>query len=203
MSNQIGEGIRMLLARPRSELPKNQHLVNLALLLLAAPRNVLSQQAPSKPSDQGVDLLWGVKIPMRDGVKLNATVYRPKDQKEPLPVIFTLTPYISDTYHSRAYYFAQNGYVFVLVDVRGRGNSEGQFEPRANEGKDGHDVVEWLAQQPWSNGRVVNLRIFGQRLRRLWRLVLSRQLPAPALRATVRTELFARALSHLYLEPAN
>jgi predicted acyl esterase len=71
-----------------------------------------------------VDLIWGFKIPMRDGVSLNGTVYKPAGQKDPLPVIFTLTPYVSDSYHNRAYYFAQHRYVFVLVDVRGRGNSE-------------------------------------------------------------------------------
>ena len=47
--------------------------------------------------------------------------------KGPLPVVFTLTPYIADTYHERALYFARHGYVFALVDTRGRGNSEGRF----------------------------------------------------------------------------
>jgi putative CocE/NonD family hydrolase len=101
-----------------------------------------------------IDLSWGVKVPMHDGVKLNATVYKPKGTKEPLPAIFTMTPYISDTYHDRAIYFARNGYVFALVDVRGRGNSGGEFEPFANDAHDGHDVVEWLAKQPWCNGKV-------------------------------------------------
>jgi len=101
-----------------------------------------------------VDLLWGVKIPMRDGVELNATVYKPGGQKEPLPVVFTLTPYTADSYHDRALYFSRHGYVFALVDVRGRGNSGGRFEPLANEGRDGYDAVEWLARQPWSNGKV-------------------------------------------------
>jgi len=101
-----------------------------------------------------VDLALGVKIPLRDGVELNATVYRPGGQKEPLPVIFTLTPYTADTYHERAFYFARHGYVFALVDVRGRGNSGGRFDPFTNEGRDGHDVVEWFARQPWSNGKV-------------------------------------------------
>ncbi|MEW5871753.1 MAG: CocE/NonD family hydrolase [Chloroflexota bacterium] len=96
---------------------------------------------------------WGLSIPMRDGVQLNATVYRPKGD-EPVPAIFTLTPYIADSYHPRAYYFAQNGYAFVLVDCRGRGNSQGEFEPFVNEGRDGHDVVAWLAEQPWCNGSV-------------------------------------------------
>jgi putative CocE/NonD family hydrolase len=119
------------------------------ILALLFPIFVYSQDA-----GKDVDFIWGVKIPMRDGVRLNATVYKPEKMDAPLPVIFTLTPYISDSYHPRAYYFSQNGYVFVLVDCRGRGNSEGEFEPFANEGKDGHDIVEWLAKQSWSNGKV-------------------------------------------------
>ena len=109
-------------------------------------------KAAEKPAD--VDLMWGVKIPLRDGVKLNATVHKPHDQKEALPVVFELTPYISDTYHNRGFYFAQHGYVFAIVDVRGRGNSEGHFDPFRQEPRDGHDVVEWLAQQPYCNGKV-------------------------------------------------
>jgi putative CocE/NonD family hydrolase len=100
-----------------------------------------------------IDLTWGVKIPMRDGTKLNATVYKPSATREALPVIFTMTPYISDTYHERAMYFARRGYVFALVDVRGRGNSGGAFEPFVHDGRDGHDVVEWLVRQPWCNGK--------------------------------------------------
>ena len=111
-----------------------------------------------------VDLTWGVKIPLRDGVTLNATVYKPKPMRNPLPVICTMTPYIADTYHDRAMYFARNGYVFALVDVRGRGNSGGRFEPFAQDPHDGHDVVEWLAKQPWCNGQG---RALGRLLRRL------------------------------------
>jgi putative CocE/NonD family hydrolase len=94
---------------------------------------------------------------MRDKIELNATLYLPKTtggQPSKTPVIFTLTPYISDTYHARAAYFASHGYAFALVDVRGRGNSSGEFEPFANEARDGYDVVEWLAQQPFCDGKV-------------------------------------------------
>ncbi|MEM5774457.1 MAG: CocE/NonD family hydrolase [Anaerolineaceae bacterium] len=101
-----------------------------------------------------IDMLWGVKIPMRDGVKLNATVFMPKNMPEPLPLVFTLTPYISDSYQERATYFSKNGYVYALVDCRGRGNSEGEFEPVVNEPHDGHDLVEWFAAQPWCNGKI-------------------------------------------------
>ncbi len=116
-----------------------------------------SEASPTPPPTTDYDVKWGVKIPMRDKVELNATLYFPKTPNGSVPktpVIFTLTPYISDSYHPRAAYFASHGYVFALVDVRGRGNSGGDFEPFAQEPHDGHDIVEWLAQQPFCNGKV-------------------------------------------------
>jgi putative CocE/NonD family hydrolase len=116
---------------------------------------LLALTAPAFAQDDiQVDFTWGVTIPMRDGVRVNATLYRPVDMTEPLPVVFTQTPYISDTYHERGMYFAGHGYVFAVVDVRGRGNSEGTFVPFVNDAQDGYDTVEWLARQPWSNGKV-------------------------------------------------
>jgi hypothetical protein len=99
-------------------------------------------------------LQFGVKIPLRDGVHLNATLYRPLHAPGPLPVILLLTPYPDNTDHPSGSYFARRGYVFAYVDVRGRGDSEGIFRPLAQEAQDGYDVVEWLARQPWSNGKV-------------------------------------------------
>src|SRR6266540_3490960 len=112
--------------------------------------------SPSQPPAD-YDLRWGVKIPIRDKVELNATLYLPKtpDGSPPkTPVIFTLTPYISDSYHARAAYFASHGYAFALVDVRGRGNSGGEFEPFVNDPRDGHDLVEWFTKQPFCDGKV-------------------------------------------------
>ncbi len=125
----------------------------LALPIILGTVAARAQQGPAT-EEPGIDMQWAVKIPARDGVKLNATVFTPHGQKEPLPVIFTLTPYIGDSYTDRAVYFAKHGYVYALVDVRGRGNSGGQFEPFVNEGKDGYDVVEWLAKQAYCNGKV-------------------------------------------------
>jgi putative CocE/NonD family hydrolase len=116
-----------------------------------------AETSPTPTPATDYNIKWGVKIPMRDKVELNATLYFPRtpDGSTPkTPVVFTLTPYISDSYHPRAAYFASHGYVFALVDVRGRGNSGGDFEPFAQEPRDGHDVVEWLAQQPFCDGRV-------------------------------------------------
>jgi len=119
---------------------------------LADPALVEDISAADKPNP--VDFQWGVKIPLRDGIQLNATLYRPQGQKDALPCVFTLTPYIAQNYHERGMYFAGHGYVFVTVDVRGRGNSQGEFTPLLQEAKDGHDIVEWLAQQKYCNGKV-------------------------------------------------
>lgn len=94
-------------------------------------------------------------IPMRDGVKLAATIWRPADQQKPLPVVLVMTPYISDETQQRAVKFAENGYVYVSVDVRGRGTSQGKFTPLYGNGPDGTDVIAWLAKQSWCDGQVV------------------------------------------------
>jgi uncharacterized protein len=96
----------------------------------------------------------GERIPLRDGVELNATLYSPATPTGPLPVLVSLTPYISDRFHELAGTLARFGYVVALVDVRGRGSSGGAFDPFAQETQDGYDVVAWLARQPWSNGKV-------------------------------------------------
>jgi len=129
---------------------------NAALLLLAflLPFVAMADEVPTMPDADRVNFQWNVKIPLRDGVRLSATVYTPRDRTGPAPCIFTLTPYIAQSYHDRGMYFASHGYSFLAVDVRGRGNSEGEFRPLIQEAKDGYDVVEWLARQPYCNGKV-------------------------------------------------
>jgi putative CocE/NonD family hydrolase len=139
--------------------PFMKRLVLLGLLLVCLLPGIASGQLPikapkSRPGPFDIELDWGVRIPMRDGVRLSATIYRPRGVRVPLPVLLTLTPYIADSFHDRARYFASYGYTFVIVDSRGRGNSEGKFAPFVNDGHDGYDAVEWLAQQPWCNGKV-------------------------------------------------
>ena len=117
-------------------------------------------EADSAPEAKApVQITWGVKIPMRDGIRLNATLYLPKNPQGPRPAIFTFTPYIADAYHDVGISLAENGYPYLAVDVRGRGNSEGEFEPFFNEGRDGHDIVEWVAKQPYCNGKVATCGI--------------------------------------------
>jgi len=107
-------------------------------------------------SQTNVDFTWGVKIPVADGTLLNGTLYRPANSDgQRLPTIVTITPYISDRYHPDAQYFARNGFVFLAVDTRGRGNSGGKYKPLdVEDGTDGRDIVQWIATQSWSNGKV-------------------------------------------------
>jgi uncharacterized protein len=106
------------------------------------------------PGASNVDFFWGVRIQMRDGVRLAATIYLPKSLQKPVPCVVSLSPYIADTLHEVGLHFATNGYSFAAVDCRGRGNSDGSFHPMLQEAQDGYDVVEWLARQPYCNGKV-------------------------------------------------
>src|SRR6185437_7852665 len=72
----------------------------------------------------------------------------------PGPCVFSMNPYIAQGAHFRGMYFPQHGVSYVSVDSRGRGNSEGTFRPFIQEAHDGYDVVEWLAKQPYCNGKV-------------------------------------------------
>jgi putative CocE/NonD family hydrolase len=129
-------------------------LIAAGLMLYALSLWAADETSSPAPDASRVQFSWGVKIPMRDGVRLNATVYTPREQKAPAPCIFTLTPYIAQSYHDRGIYFAAHGFPFLTVDVRGRGNSEGEFQPLIQEAHDGYDVVEWLEKQPYCNGKV-------------------------------------------------
>jgi putative CocE/NonD family hydrolase len=111
-----------------------------------------SMLTPGDPT--AVTLLYDVRIPMRDGIELSATLYLPKAQASPSPAVFTLTPYLADTFHSAGVFFATHGFPFLVVDCRGRGGSGGKFRPNQTDGVDGHDIVAWVAGQPWCNGKV-------------------------------------------------
>ncbi len=95
-----------------------------------------------------------VWIPMRDGVRLMADVYRPAKPGR-YPVVLQRTCYDRSEFGNvDGEFYAQRGYVYVTQHVRGRGGSEGEFWPEVNEAADGFDTVNWCGTQPWSSGRV-------------------------------------------------
>ena len=105
-----------------------------------------------------------VFMPMRDGTVLAANVYLPSGPG-PWPVILQRTPYLKDPGPGMPAQIMQGmagsiakytsaGYAFVVQDVRGKGRSKGFYSAFADDIPDGYDTVEWVAKQPWSNGKV-------------------------------------------------
>jgi len=97
---------------------------------------------------------FNLRAQMRDGIRLSTNVFRP-DVKSPIPTVLIRTPYGKGSDLSPAYrIFAEHGYAVVVQDVRGRYASEGVFQPLSQEGRDGYDTLDWIARQPWSDGKV-------------------------------------------------
>src|SRR3982074_27988 len=122
--------------------------------------DAFANEPPSPPVyDVRMEQTW---IPMKDGVRLAATLYTPDAAKpgEKFPALLEYLPYRKDDgtaagdYPKHAY-FARRGYVSVRVDIRGFGASEGappEREDTEQEQLVGQQNIAWLAHQPWSNG---------------------------------------------------
>lgn len=93
----------------------------------------------------------------RDGVRLDADIYRPEKSGK-FPVLLMRQPYskaiASTVVYAHPTWYAQQGYIVIIQDVRGRGTSEGVFQLFAHELEDGVDTVNWVANLPYSNGAV-------------------------------------------------
>ncbi len=99
-----------------------------------------------------------IEIPMRDGCVLKGDLYRP-DSNEKLPVLLNRTPYdkkfpLISSLTLDSIRAAQRGYNVVFVDCRGRFASQGTFTCFVDEPRDGYDTIEWLARQPFADGKV-------------------------------------------------
>ncbi|MFP6583867.1 MAG: CocE/NonD family hydrolase [Candidatus Hydrogenedentota bacterium] len=92
-------------------------------------------------------------VPMRDGVMLGTNIYLPEGDG-PWPVVLTRTPYNMKRYNRRASRYLDEQIAFVTQDCRGKHTSDGVYEPYQDDMEDGYDIVEWIAEQSWSNGKV-------------------------------------------------
>lgn len=149
--------------------------VILWLALLALP--ALAQAPAVSGSDRVRERYtkFEYQVPMRDGVRLFASVYVPKDTSKPYPFLLTRTPYSVAPYGVDKYpnslgpseHFEKEGFIFVYQDARGRYMSEGEFQQvrphvpnkRTNkdidESTDAYDTIEWLLKNiPNNNGKV-------------------------------------------------
>ena len=168
-----------------------------SVVILAGSRGAAGAQQESDPSQ--LFIKTEAMIEMRDGVRLNTEIYTPVNHADPLPFLITRTPYglshdekgfhssLSSTYKE----LADEGFIFVFQDIRGRYKSEGQFtmlrfprapgDPKAiDEGTDTYDTIEWLLKNvPQNNGRVGILGIsYGG-----WLTMMATLEPHPALKA--------------------
>ena len=108
-----------------------------------------------QPRADSVVIDFDARVPMRDGATLAADVYRSSAPGR-YPVVLTRTPYnkTGAALLKEARAFVARGFIYVAIDVRGRGDSEGEWRPYRDEGDDGYDAIEWCAAQPWSTGRI-------------------------------------------------
>ena len=101
--------------------------------------------------------MYDVRTPMRDGVELSSDIWMPEEPGK-YPAILLRTPYLKTEWLQKhpefGKFFAEHGYVFIVQDVRGRGDSEGEFNFLFQEAEDGYDAIEWFAKQNWSNGKI-------------------------------------------------
>jgi uncharacterized protein len=106
-----------------------------------------------------------IRIPMQDGVKLAADIFRPSASGEKFPALLAVSPYTRQLQRTMipshqneagiTEFWVPRGYAHVIADVRGSNDSEGTWDmmgPR--EQQDLYDLIEWIAQQPWCNGNV-------------------------------------------------
>ncbi len=98
-----------------------------------------------------------VSIITRDGVRLDADIYRP-DSQEKFPILLMRQPYgrkiASTVVYNHPIWYASQGYIVVIQDVRGRGSSQGEFKLFESEVEDGLDTINWVSQLPYSTGNV-------------------------------------------------
>jgi putative CocE/NonD family hydrolase len=120
----------------------------LALLVLLLSGLLRAQEPKEAPAVQ-----TNVMVPMRDGTRLATDVYLPAGEGK-FPAIFARTPYDKTGEKNNAAFFTKNGYAYVAQDTRGRYASEGTWKFLVDDARDGEQAVNWIAQQPWSNGKV-------------------------------------------------
>ena len=141
--------------------PQKAILLTVGLLICLATLPS-SQEDPFESLKSIAVIEQKVMVPMRDGIRLATDIYRPKTDK-PVPVVLSRSPYNFNSWQDgklvkrgfqQAYQAVKRGYAFAVQNERGRYFSEGQWDILGPPTTDGYDAIQWLAGQPWSNGKV-------------------------------------------------
>ena len=114
----------------------------------------LAPMTPALAQDDTFGFEANVMVPMSDGTKLAANIFKPTGEG-PFPTILLRTPYgKGNKKHGQGRSYAGQGYAVVVQDCRGRGASSGLWDPFRYDADDGFDTQEWVGKQPWCNGRI-------------------------------------------------
>lgn len=133
------------------------------LLLMSPVREALLGLLPPKARiallawRHGVTVDHDVRLVMADGVELAATLYLPRDAHERLGTVLVRLPYGRLDYpegYTAGAFFGGHGYAVLVQDLRGTGESGGELLPWRDAESDGVTTLDWIARQPWSNGKV-------------------------------------------------
>src|SRR5436190_6438421 len=132
-------------------MDENRWLIRLAhAAFLISISSVLLADEPPQPIIFESDVM----VPMRDATRLAANIFRPKAEGR-FPVILMRSPYGKpDEKWGEAKRYIPAGYDMVVEDCRGRGKSEGAWEPFRYDVEDGFDTQEWVGKQAWCNGDI-------------------------------------------------
>ncbi len=137
----------------------------LVVFTLLASHVLLAQSAVRQELEEIAVIDQKVMMPMRDGIRLATDIYRPKTD-DPVPIIFSRTPYNFNSWrdgkevdrtYQRALEAVKRGYAYVVQNERGRYFSEGEWDILGVPLTDGYDAFSWMAEQPWSNGKIGTL----------------------------------------------
>lgn len=134
-------------------------------LLLSIASTMLFAQSVREQLEEIAIIDQKVMMPMRDGIRLATDIYRPKTDKK-VPIIFSRTPYNFNSWgdgeertrtYTQALEAVKKGYAYVVQNERGRYYSEGEWDILGVPLTDGYDAFSWMADQPWSNGKIGTL----------------------------------------------
>src|SRR5579862_5960552 len=132
---------------------------NLVILCLACAAALPAAAADAPEVGPGYDIQMSRMVSVRDGIQLETWISKPSHNEGRMPTVLTLTQYDIDggRHGDSPGAYTRRGYAFVQAYVRGRGRSGGVKSDNLGlqVGRDGYDLVEWIAAQPWSDGRVV------------------------------------------------
>lgn len=158
---------------------------------VAGPADPPSSESPAAYQVAETDDLM---MKVRDGTELAYNLYLPKGAPVG-PCLLNREGYGKSAGNTQAEDFASRGYAVVDADNRGEGSSQGYWHPFSDEqNQDGYDLIEWMARQPWCNGKVGT---FGTSYMGIVQLLSAKLLP-PHLKAMIPVQAWGDAYNGYY-----